>query len=778
MSRIVISLFKDGEEKKVVLDKERFVIGRDKASDLVLDHSSISRRHAILVKSFEHIYVENVSSTGSLLKNGESIEYAELEEGQDVVIGPYTLHWRTEVHESAPLSTEAPADAVEEAGNLPQMDAVGEEAPPAVEGEVQDAPPPLVNEEAPAPEAEASPSFEAVNSDDKTQVVASGVRAVIKVTRGEVLGREIRLDNGLSWIVGRSPKCHIQVDNAKLSRQHFKIIKIGNVFRVEDMGSANGTRVNGVAVTDAPLKPFDSIQAGPVELQFLLLSANAQLAPGALALPAPEAGASNAGFGEMQLEGQDRTAFAPPVPYVAPTDNAGNTHIGPPPGMPGASEAAFASTAGMSTPSSASPEEKKSPIAQRIAMIGAWYQAQPKQKKILYASAAAVLLLALIVGLQPKDDTKALNVAAPDKAAQPALEQANAALSPDISPEFAMLPTDKKNEIYSLYARAEEAKKNKDWKTAFDSARTILSSVKRFKNTHDILSEAQDHINEDNIGSISSLNGVDDARRENEEQIKLLVASGDKALEESRWSDAEEAFSKAMNLDPSSAKAARGYAAARAKDRGLVVEVPKPVIVDPDADAKQAERDSIDGLKKQFQEARARVNDGKFREGLPILKDLEEKVQDRLHEYHLGKRAPASIRNEFAAEVRQLQVRVREGLDTVKTQLRAEYQTQLSDADQFQSNRQYIQAREIYDRILRSEPAFEEVEELRGRLYLKILAEAKTVYQESLIYESVGDLENATEGFRKTRDLLTNVQDASAVEYYKRSNHKLKRLQQ
>ena len=795
----ILHIFKDGEEQRIPLDKEKIIIGRDKSCDIVLNHASISRKHAALVNRYENIYVENISSTGAILKNGESVEYADLLESQDISIGPYSLHWRlddgkTQASEAAP--SDSPAAPSSESAPVENYGLGHVEAPQMSE----EAPAPEVNAEAevvsasglhaveiPALDSDEA-NFAVVSADERTQISPAGqVHAMLKITKGETIGREIRLDNGLSWIVGRSAKCHIQIDSAKLSRQHFKIIKIGASFRVEDLGSANGTRVNGVAITDAPLQAFDAIQAGPVEVQFLIVNAQAQ-AGLQVSAPPREAPAlalmdfhEEANVGSDGMGAQDKTLFAPPALYNPGQES---THIGPPP-------------AGFSTPKSnfsgggtTPPRDPTIPgqdakglgkVKEKWGDAVIWFNEQPKQKRILYGSALGVVLLAALMSAsqeKPKNPTQIAIIAPERTPASQKLEPANAALSPDISPEFTLLTTEKQNEIRDLYAKAEQARRDKDWKMAFDSAGKVLKSVKRFKNATEILDEAQTYLNEDNIGNISrSLSNVEDASKENQEQLKLLLESGDKALGQKRWDDALESFSKAMNLDPKNEKAARGFAAANARNAALDIALPQTPQIDPEAEQKQAERDQVDGLKRQFQEARAKMNDGQFREGLPILKDLEEKIEDRLHDYNMGRRAPASVRDEFKTDIRQLQSRVKEGLEAVKSHLKAEYQTQLSDAEQFESNRQYVQAREIYDRIIRTEPGFDDAVELRRRLYTKILAEAKAAYQESLIYESVGDLENATEGFQKTRDLLTNVRETMAVEYYKRSSTKLKRLE-
>lgn len=790
MSGKHILLFRDGEERRIPLDKEKLIVGRDAGCDVVLADSNVSRKHAAITARYGAVYIENISPTGQVLRGGEAVEYGEMNEGDEYTIGPFTLQWRSgavaapvrEV-EAAPAEA-APADGAFAAlavGDAPEMPAL--EAPePSAEPEVQEAS--VEGDSSPDMPPPADSNFEAVGGDDKTQVASQGIRPLLRVAQGERIGREIYLENGLSWIVGRSAKCHIQIDSHKLSRQHFKIIRIGNAFRIEDLGSANGTRVNGVAVTDAPLHAFDTIQVGPVELQFLI--ANSQVQPGALAaLPAP----TNGSTGEIQnnaasfgLEGDsngggaEKTLFAAPVPYdpALATGGSDSTQIREMPmgSTPHPTGGVFASAApGKSDPLAS--------VKARFEAAKEWYLAQPKNKRILYGGAVAMLALCLAVGLMPNDKTAPVAVATPESQRTPASDP-NAGDAQWIDPKFKMLSTEDQNRIRDLYAKAEESQKKQDWPTAFKAVQEVLKYVDRYKRSGEIMQEAQRNLNEEAVGSLSkSLSNINDAARDVQEQLALLLAAGEKAIEEGRWADAEENYTKALNLDPSSDKASQGLAAAVKRDRKAFTTVPAapPPPPDPDAEVRQAERDAIDSLKKQYQDVRARMKEGSFRSGLPVLKDLERKVDDKIADYSSGGgRVPASLSADFGNEAKALREKVHEAIDAVKAQLRADFQTQLADAEQFEQNKQYAQARETYDRVLEAAPGFEEARESRGRLYIKIVAEARNLYQESLIYESVGDLDNAVDGYQRTRELLTNVEDSTALEYFRRSTSKLRKL--
>lgn len=69
--------------------------------------------------------------------------------------------------------------------------------------------------------------------------------------------------------IGRHPDCDIVVDAGAVSRYHAKLLHAGNDWSVEDLGSRNGTFVNGQLLTRPHvLAQGDRIRISEVELQF------------------------------------------------------------------------------------------------------------------------------------------------------------------------------------------------------------------------------------------------------------------------------------------------------------------------------------------------------------------------------------------------------------------------------------------------------------------------------------------------------------------------------
>src|SRR3954469_14160006 len=70
-------------------------------------------------------------------------------------------------------------------------------------------------------------------------------------------------------ILGRSPSCDIPLEDSKVSRRHARIAIEEGTARVSDLGSRNGTIVNGEKIeSEAVLLPGDRVQVGDTTVLF------------------------------------------------------------------------------------------------------------------------------------------------------------------------------------------------------------------------------------------------------------------------------------------------------------------------------------------------------------------------------------------------------------------------------------------------------------------------------------------------------------------------------
>lgn len=91
------------------------------------------------------------------------------------------------------------------------------------------------------------------------------------IAEGKEAGREFLFDQQ-SVVIGRTPECDVILYDAGVSRRHARIFDEGEGFLIEDLGSSNGTVVNGSKVAKQPLKDGDSIVLGPVKFTFTAMA--------------------------------------------------------------------------------------------------------------------------------------------------------------------------------------------------------------------------------------------------------------------------------------------------------------------------------------------------------------------------------------------------------------------------------------------------------------------------------------------------------------------------
>jgi hypothetical protein len=80
-------------------------------------------------------------------------------------------------------------------------------------------------------------------------------------------GRRVTLEED-PIVIGRLPECSVVVEDTNVSRRHAEVRRDGPDVVVSDLGSTNGTRVNGAQVRTRRLNDGDEITVGRTSLRF------------------------------------------------------------------------------------------------------------------------------------------------------------------------------------------------------------------------------------------------------------------------------------------------------------------------------------------------------------------------------------------------------------------------------------------------------------------------------------------------------------------------------
>ena len=92
--------------------------------------------------------------------------------------------------------------------------------------------------------------------------------ASLKVLEGLEPGKIFDLE-GEEWVLGRSPDCDVVLDAAAVSRRHLIVRNDNGPFSVKDLGSRNGTYINGSRVQEtAPLRNRDQMLICDILFEF------------------------------------------------------------------------------------------------------------------------------------------------------------------------------------------------------------------------------------------------------------------------------------------------------------------------------------------------------------------------------------------------------------------------------------------------------------------------------------------------------------------------------
>ena len=91
---------------------------------------------------------------------------------------------------------------------------------------------------------------------------------VLVVRKGPQPGERFFIDRA-RLSIGRDPESDIFLNDMTVSRLHAVVAMTGNVVKVDDAGSLNGTYVNGVLVDSAELSHGDSVQIGTFQMVYL-----------------------------------------------------------------------------------------------------------------------------------------------------------------------------------------------------------------------------------------------------------------------------------------------------------------------------------------------------------------------------------------------------------------------------------------------------------------------------------------------------------------------------
>jgi Nif-specific regulatory protein len=139
--------------------------------------------------------------------------------------------------------------------------------------------------------------------------MAAGTTAYLVVRRDDGFGDVFPLDPGNTYTLGRAPTNNIVLKDDLCSRDHAEIVFLGGRWRLRDLGSLNGTRINNTRVEgERDLAPSDDLHLGRTHLVFVEDMNQLPDVPGASELP----GSEDSSMSIKKRLGQTRFLTPPP----------------------------------------------------------------------------------------------------------------------------------------------------------------------------------------------------------------------------------------------------------------------------------------------------------------------------------------------------------------------------------------------------------------------------------------------------------------------------------
>ena len=103
---------------------------------------------------------------------------------------------------------------------------------------------------------------------DVEQVVAHEGAAVVIRAGGGRVGESFALDHD-RMTIGRRPDSDVFLDDVTVSRDHALLVKRGEDYYLDDLGSLNGTYVNRHRIESHRLEDGDELQVGKFKLTYI-----------------------------------------------------------------------------------------------------------------------------------------------------------------------------------------------------------------------------------------------------------------------------------------------------------------------------------------------------------------------------------------------------------------------------------------------------------------------------------------------------------------------------
>jgi pSer/pThr/pTyr-binding forkhead associated (FHA) protein len=281
-------IIEDDEGRKTVVPfvRDELTVGRQEGNTIRLTERNVSRKHARLLRENGHVIIEDLGSYNGVKINGDRVTgQVKVKSGDLIQIGDYDLAIQSDDGaKTVPLDTARHlmsfGPGQDATATLPAFPAVHVSGKAKID-DVQEANPDDAHSlsDPPTPTEQ---HHRRVDTDETTAAGSAPTQSkAIHDLRPSEAPRLVALNTDLAGRefpclrtelrIGRTDENDISLDHRSLSRTHCKLVRESSGdWRIIDLQSANGMRVNGEAYSQVTLHRGDEVHLGHVVLKFLM----------------------------------------------------------------------------------------------------------------------------------------------------------------------------------------------------------------------------------------------------------------------------------------------------------------------------------------------------------------------------------------------------------------------------------------------------------------------------------------------------------------------------
>jgi pSer/pThr/pTyr-binding forkhead associated (FHA) protein/outer membrane protein assembly factor BamD (BamD/ComL family) len=567
-------------------------------------------------------------------------------------------------------------------------------------------------------------------SDGDATVIASGetfisttpVKALLTVKAGKLKKQTFTLSEDVT-VLGRSIDADITLPDPRASRRHVQIVYSDGQYIVEDLGSANGIKVNGKKLTKHLLNPQDKISIGHTVLEFMLVDPEnydeledpskvldydpeaqtqmgTQTEQGSSSLTLGESSFQSAGtevvgdgFVDESVREESDLLIDTPVDSVIIDRELRNNNV-----------------------------SSFEHLMTKIREGASDFRLDKKQIRIM----AILLLLFGGLGYLLMSDGG-------DSSQDVVKESSQNSVAVETSTMTGLTP-EQEALAKKHYSRAREYYEQEQYQNAITEAKRAITVYPDFTQAHDIIAYSEEAIEDVQLkeqeAEEKSISEAENAK------VEALLNDGDKLLRANKFRQAMDPIKKVLKIDETHEEAR-----AMLKEALTGLNSIKKVAVQRAALRKR--------MMAKFDEA----------ESVYKTKDYIKAMKAYNSVLVLGRRTSPSIYDRAQNKLKMTRSKVVRG-----------FSPKIEEVKINMTDQNYSKALRTLDGILKLYPGHKKAQRLRAQAYEELSLQVRKIYQQALIMESINDLEESNEGYQKILKMAPK-----SHKYYKKALRKLKK---